>query len=557
MAPRDSAPPADAAPGAAAGAPPRIGGLAPFRHSFFRAIWIANMASNFGTWFQSVGAAWTMTQLDPSPNMVALVQAATTLPILLFSVWAGACADMWDRRAVLVVSLGFTALAGALLSLLGFLGWITPWWLLGITFAIGTGQAFYGPAWQASVGEMVPREEVPAAIALNSVNFNIARSAGPALGGVLVGLAGAEAAFLFNTLSYLAVIAVYFTWKRSVPTSRLPRERMGGAVVAGLRYVGQSPEIQNVLVRSLFFGLAASAIMALLPVIAIQQIRGGPFTYGVLLGAMGLGAVAAAMLVARLREKMRGEGLASLGSAFLALACLVLGLTSWMPAAFAAMFATGLAWMMTFSVFNTTVQLCAPNWVKARALAIYQTTAFGGMAIGAWMWGELATAHSTSVALLGASIVMAIGLLLRHRYHLPETESIDVRPAESAPEPNVAIPFDRFHTPVRVAVEYTVAPEKAEDFMIAMRDVRRIRKRNGATRWRLWHDVEHPERWVEVFELPSWIDHLRLYDRATMADRRVMARARAFHHGEAPPKATRFILAQTSRALPHHDPTPL
>lgn len=557
MAPRDSAPPAEAAQGVAAAQPKRVGGLAPFRHSFFRAIWTANLASNFGTWFQSVGAAWTMTQLDPSPNMVALVQAATTLPILLFSVWAGAVADMWDRRSVLVASLAFMCVSGALLALMQYGAWLGPWWLLGLTFAIGTGQAFYGPAWQASVGEMVPREEVPAAIALNSVNFNIARSAGPAIGGLLVGLAGAEAAFLFNTLSYLLVIAVYFTWDRTVETSRLPRERMGSAVVAGLRYVGQSPEIQNVLVRSLFFGMAASAIMALLPVIALQQIGGGPLTYGILLGAMGLGAIASATQMASMREKLGGEGLATAGSGCIAVACLLLGVTAYMPIAFAAMFATGLAWMMTFSTFNTTVQLCAPNWVKARALAIYQTTAFGGMAIGSWVWGEIATVQSTSAALLCAMVVMCIGILMRHRYRLAETESIDVRPAESAPEPNVAIPFDRFNTPVKVTVEYAIAPEKAEDFMIAMRDVRRIRKRNGATRWRLWHDVSQPQRWIEAFELPSWIDHLRLYDRATMADRRVLARARTFHIGEEPPKAMRLILAQQTRVLPHHDATPL
>jgi MFS family permease len=545
MAPRDAAAASDsgAGPAGAGGErPARVGALAPFRHSFFRAIWTTNLVSNFGTWFQSVGAAWAMTLLAPSADMIALVQAASSLPILLFSIWAGAVADMWNRRFILIASLVVMFAAAVTVATLSYMGAITPWVLLAVTFAIGTGNALYSPAWQASVGEMVPREEVPAAVALNSVNFNMTRAVGPALGGMVVASAGITVAFAINAFTYLPVIAAYALWGYKPARSRLPRERLLSAVAAGLRYVGQAPEIQTVLARSLCFGFSASAIMALAPVVARVDLGGDALTYGLMLCSMGVGAIAGAAVLPTLRRRIGAEGLATAGGIGVTMACFGLG-SGVVVLAFAAMFIAGTIWLCTLSTFNTSVQLSSPNWVKARALAIYQTVVFGGMAAGAWVWGQVAEARTTSVALWAAGTVMLVGLLLRHRYPLAEPDRMDLRPHTDWSEPKVATEFDHFDTPVKITVEYIVAAEKAEDFTHAMRELQRIRKRNGAARWRLWHDVERPERWLESFEAPSWIDHMRLYDRSTIADRAVLAHARSFHVGPEPPKAQRFALA--------------
>lgn len=559
MAPRDAAAASDSVAGSTGPGnerPARVGAFAPLRHRFFRAIWIANLIANFGTWFQSVGAAWAMTVLAPSADMIALVQAASSLPILFFSIWAGATADMWNRRFILIASRIFVLAAAAALSALAYMGAVTPWVLLGITFLIGTGNALYNPAWQASVGDMVPREEVPTAVALNSVNFNITRAVGPALGGIAVAAWGIDTAFLLNTLSCLGVIAVYIGWRYQPARQRLPRERLMSAVVAGLRYVGQAPEIQTVLVRSLCFGVSASAITALAPVVARIDLGGDALTYGLLLCAMGVGAITGAAVLPRARQRGGGtEALASFGGVGIALACF--GLASGIGIlAHAAMFLAGVVWLTTLSTFNTSVQLSSPNWVKGRALAIYQTVVFGGMAFGAWLWGQVANARGTSVALWAAGVLMMLGLLLRHRYRLSEPDRLDLRPHTDWHEPKIATEFDHFHTPVKIMVEYLIAPEKAEDFALAMRELRRIRKRNGATRWRLWHDVERPERWLEVFEAPSWIDHMRLYDRSTISDRAVMAHARSLHVGAEPPKAQRFALMGDSKVPAHGETHP-
>jgi MFS family permease len=479
--------------------------------------------------------------------MIALVQAASSLPILFFSIWAGATADMWNRRFILIASRIFVLCAAASISLLAYMDAITPWVLLGITFLIGTGNALYNPAWQASVGDMVPREEVPAAVALNSVNFNITRAVGPALGGIAVAAWGIDTAFLLNTLSCIGVIATYVGWRYQPERQRLPRERLMSAVVAGVRYVGQAPEIQTVLVRSLAYGVSASAITALAPVVARVELGGTALTYGLLLCAMGIGAITGAAILPRVRERGGGsEMLASLGSAGIAVACFGLGSGNAIVA-HVAMFLAGVVWLTTLSTFNTCVQLSSPNWVKGRALAIYQTVVFGGMAFGAWLWGEVAEARGTTVALFAAGVLMLFGLLLRHRYQLSEPDRLDLRPHTDWHEPKIATDFDHFETPVKIMVEYLVATDKAEDFALALRELRRIRKRNGATRWRLWHDVERPERWLEVFEAPSWIDHMRLYDRSTISDRAVMAHARSFHIGPEPPKAQRFALREELR----------
>src|SRR3954453_4206497 len=289
----------------------RASTLAPFRHRIFLAIWTASLVSNFGSLIQGVGASWLMTSIAPSADMVALVQAASSLPIMLFSLLAGAAADLWDRRNIMLVAQAAMLLISAALSFLAYLGLVTPWLLLGLTFLLGCGAALYGPAWQSSVGEQVPRDVLPAAVALNSLGFNIARTVGPAIGGSVVAAASAQAAFLLNALSYIGLIVVLLTWKRPAVPSPLPPENVGAAMAAGLRYVRLSPTIRTVLVRSLAFGLCGSAVWALMPLIARDLVGGGPLTYGLLLGAFGAGAVAGALVSTGLRERYAPEGVVS------------------------------------------------------------------------------------------------------------------------------------------------------------------------------------------------------------------------------------------------------
>lgn len=516
--------------------------LAPLRRPVFRAIWIGALVSNIGTWVQSVGAAWLMTSIAPSPDWVALVQATTALPTLVFSLIAGAVADMWDRRALMIGSQSWMLLVAAMLATLTFLGFITPGLLLVLTFALGAGNAFNAPAWQASVGDMVPREELPSAVAMNAAGFNIARSIGPAVGGAIVAAAGAAAAFLFNALSYFGLIAAVLSWKRpAAATSRLPRERLFGAITAGLRYAAQTPSILRVLVRSWSFGFGASAVWALLPLIARHNLGGGPLTFGALLGALGIGAVLGAAFIGHARTWLGTEGLVNLATAAFAATTLAVGLVMWLPTVFFMLVIGGAAWLAAMSTFNVSVQIAAAVWVKARALSIYQMSAFGGMAVGSWLWGLVAADAGVATALVIAGGVMLASLLLHFRFRMPDLEQLDARPAQALPIPHVAVAFEEMSGPVLVTVEYMIDPADVVPFTRVMRELRRIRRRDGATRWGLYQDVERPERWVEAFAVGSWAEHLRQHGRGTMADRMVIERARAFHRGTEPPHVSHMI----------------
>lgn len=530
--------------------------LAPLASPAFRRVWLAALLANFGTWIQSVAAAWLMTSLAPSPDMVALVQAASTAPILILSLVAGAIADLVDRRRVIIVAQIAMFTTASMMTLVTWLGWMGPWTLLAFTFLIGCGSAFHSPAWQASVGELVGRASLPAAVALNSINFNIARSVGPAIGGAIVAAAGVVFAFAINAVAYVPMIAAFLLWRRPASADGLPRERLVSAMINGVRYVAEAPGIQTVLVRALAFGIGASAIWALLPVVARQQVGAGPLMFGLMLGALGIGAVLAGLTLVWLRRHLDGEGMVSLSFVAIGVASLVLATTSWAPLVFLALIFAGLAWVGCLSTFNISVQIAAPNWVKARALAIYQMTAFGGMAVGSWVWGEFATLRSPSIALLIAGLLMLASIALRHRYRMPIVPgSGELSPARAWPEREAVLEFDRRNVPVLTRCEYRVAVERGDAFAAAMRAVRRLRRRDGARRWRLWHDVADPERWIESYEVGSWFDHLRLERRQNEEDAAVIARARAFHDGPEAPIPQILALHDPTR-IPLADPTP-
>ena len=506
-------------------------------------MWVASLVSNFGSLIQNVAAAWLMTSLSGSADMVALVQVSTVLPIMLFSLPAGAAADVWDRRLVMLAAQVAMLLISAVLAGLAWFGLLGPWLLIGFTFLLGTGAALYGPAWQSSVREQVPRSDLPAAVALNSVAFNLARAAGPALGGMLVAWAGAQVAFGVNAVSYLGLVGVLLFWRRLPPSAELPPETVTAAMLAGFQFARLSHALQSVLVRSATFGFFAAALWALIPLVARDLLGGGAMTYGLLLAAFGAGAVGGAMLGAPLRERCTNEQIVAAGSLGFAAAGLLVALSPYLLVTLAALAGGGAAWLLVLSTFNVTVQLRTPRWVVGRAMAIYQAGVFGGLALGAWLWGVVAQHYSVSRSLLAAAIGLGASALLGRVLPMPETSQINVEPAPADPGAREGQPqFDRDNGPVVASTEYRISPDHTRTFLLAARRLRRMRGRNGARRWALLHDAADPELWIERFETPTWLDHLRVRERMTVIDQEIEKEILAFHQGEQPP-GTRYLLS--------------
>jgi MFS family permease len=524
--------------------------LSPFRHPIFRAVWLASLASNFGSLIESVGAAWLMTSLGASAGMIALVQASTTLPIMLFSLAAGAIADNFDRRRLMLTAQVFLLIVSIGLTLVTYLGLVTPWLLLLFTFLVGCGTAFNGPAWQSLVGEMVPRSDLPGAIALNSMGYNVARSVGPAIGGFIVAAAGAFGAFAANAVSYIGLIAVLARWRPEAPPRVLPPESLGTAMAAGLRYVAMSPNISLVLVRGAIFGLAAIAVQALMPLIARDLVHGGPLTFGLLLGAFGAGAVCGALLVARLRRALSIEAIVRLGFIGFAICVIGAGLSSSAILTMVAMVFGGGSWVAALSSFNVTVQLSAPRWVVGRALALYQMATFGGMACGSWVWGEIAERYGVTEALLMAGLVLVAGAAFGLRYALPELKSLNLDPLSRWKEPEVALDIRPRSGPIVVTIEYIIREPDVIAFLEVMAQRRRVRRRDGARHWTLLRDLESPELWVERYHTPTWLEYVRHNQRPTHADAAIIERLRSLHQGSEPPRVHRMIERPTGWLTP-------
>lgn len=518
--------------------------LAPLRHETYRTIWFASLASNFGGLIQAVGAAWMMTTITASENMVALVQTSTALPIMLFSLVSGALADSFDRRRVMLTAQYFMLAVSALLSISAYFNWLSPWLLLFFTFLIGCGTALNNPSWQASVGDMVPRSDLPGAVTLNSVGFNITRSVGPAIGGVIVAAAGAAAAFAVNTLSYFALIYALIRWKPGLPASTLPRETLGSAVFAGLRYVSMSPNLQKVLLRGLIFGISASSILALLPIVAIDLVVGGPLTYGLMLGSFGIGAIGGAMLNDRLRERFSSETIVRISFAGFALSATIASFSPIAALTCAGLVISGACWVLALSLFNTIVQLSTPRWVVGRALSLYQTVTFGGIAGGNWLWGVAADRYGVSDTLLISAVVMLFGIVVGLRFAMPAFASLNLDPLNRFIEPALGLDITPRSGPIVVQIDYEIADADVPEFLAQMGERRRIRIRDGARNWALMRDLEKPGRWTETYHTPTWVEYIRHNQRRTQADAENIERLRALHRGEQLPQVHRLIERQ-------------
>jgi MFS family permease len=513
---------------------------APLRHSVFRRIWLASLLSNLGLMIQAVGAAWAMTQMTSSADKVALVQTALMLPVMLISMPAGAIADMHDRRIVALVSLSISLAGATALTALAWFGLVTPPILLALCFVVGSGMALFGPAWQSSVSEQVPAETLPSAVALNGISYNIARSFGPAIGGVVVAAVGAVAAFAANAVLYLPLLVVLFLWRRVTAPSRLPRERLNRAIVSGVRYIANSPSIRIVLARTFVTGILGGSVSALMPLVVRDLLHGGAQTYGIMLGAFGMGAVIGALNIGEVRKRMTGEAAVRTCALTMGGAIAAIALSREPVLTAAALVIAGAVWMLAVALFNIGVQLSAPRWVAGRSLAAFQASIAGGIAIGSWGWGRLTDAAGVETALLVSGGLMFLSPLIGLWLRMPRIGARDGE-AEVLADPEVRLSLTGRSGPLVVEIEYRVAQDNARAFHNVMQDVQLSRQRNGAYGWSIARDIADPELWTERYHCPTWLDFLRQRNRATQSERALQQRAIDFHIGPDPVRVRRML----------------
>jgi MFS family permease len=514
--------------------------LAPLRSPVFRALWIAALVSNIGTWMQSVGAVWQVGNQSGSAALVALVQTAVSLPIVLLALPAGAAADVVDRRRLLLLTQTWMLVSAAALCVATVLGLASPAAVLALTFLLGLGNAANAPAWQATIPELVGGRLLAPAVALNSAGFNIGRAIGPALGGLVVAAAGPAAVFGLNALSYLGVLAVLWRWRRPPQDKLGAGEQMLGAIGAGIRYVRFAPLLRAVLLRTALFILPASALWALLPVVARDALGLDATGFGLLLGALGIGSVAGAVVLPRLRRAVPIDRRVVAATCLYALATVVLAVVGSALVVGLAMVAAGMAWLAILTSFNVATQTAVPRWVRARALAVYLLVFQGGLAVGSALWGVVAGRVGERTALLAAAASFGLGLLAALRWRLQGIGALDLTPSVR-PEPVTVLDPEPDDGPVLVLVRYRVDLARAEEFASAMRAMRRVRRRDGAYRWGLFEDVADPSCFVETYVVRSWAEHLRQHERFTAEDLAVRERVRSFHIGDDPPAVSHFI----------------
>lgn len=522
--------------------------LAPFEHRAFALFWWASLVSSFGGMIQTVGASWLMATIAPSADQVALVQTAGALPFFFLSLIAGALADTRDRRTIMLVSQLLTLLASAGLAAVALAGGVTPSLLLGLTFLIGCGSAFFAPAWQAAIGDQVPRAQIAPAVMANAVGFNLARSIGPAIGGFIVAAVGAAVAFVINTVSYLGIIATLLWWRPASVRSELPPEPLGSAIAAGVRYVSLSPHLLAIMLRCVLYTIPIAAVPALMPIVARDLLGGGAPTYGILLGGFGVGAMLGALASATLRGRFTPDGLLRTFSALACVAMIGIGQSHWMPVTLLAHVLAGSVWTLGFANFNIAVQLSSPRWVTGRMLATYQTVAFAGIALGSWWWGEFASAQGAreSLTVAGVSALVSLAAARWLPVSVAHLGSLDPHADVQANLPSVEI--HPASGPIIVTIEYRVSGENAAEFVAVINELGRLRRRDGARSWSVCQDIDETTLWVERFESPTWMDHLRWQTRPTESDQAIRGRVAQLTVGES--SSVRRLVARPPGAEP-------
>ena len=513
----------------------------PLQHAAFRSLWIASLVSNIGTWVHNTGASWLMTELTPSPTMVALLQTATSLPVVLLALPTGSLADVVNRRQMLLLTQGWMLLTATGLAVVDLMGWISAPLLLGFTFALGVGTAVHRPVWQAIIPELIPRSELSDAIALGGVSINLARAVGPALGGIIVAAAGASAVFLLNAVSFGCMIAVIYRWQESPRKNSLPPEHLVGAIISGVRYVRYAPALKAVLIRAGAFIFCGTALWALLPVIARQELKLDALGYGAITGAVGIGALIGATVLPQIRQRLSLNKIVAIATLIYAVGMLALAYLRNFPLLLGLMLIVGVAWIALMSSFNVAAQVTLPAWVRARGLAAYLIAFQGGMAAGSLIWGAVATRIGTSTAMAIATAGLAVGLVLSLRYQLESESALDLSPALHWSEPVVAITLRPDDGPVLVTVRYQIEPEQKAEFIQATKKLEGIRRRDGAYHWDLYSDIADPHCYLETFIAHSWVEHLRQHDRFTISDRAIEERVKSFHVGDKAPLVSHML----------------
>jgi MFS family permease len=516
---------------------------APFRRGTFTVLWTATVIANIGTWMYNAASGWLMTTLDPDPLIVSLVQAATTLPMFLFALPAGAVADIFDKRKFLIVVEVATTVISAVFAALVWLGWATPLNLLLFTFLVGAASALTAPAWQSIVPQLVPKEDLQPAIAANSVGINISRALGPALGGLAIAGLGIAAPFWFNAISNLGIVGALMWWRPPQKAARhLPAERFGGALTAGFRHARYNPHLRATLMRAVGFFLFGSAYWALLPLVARGQIAGGPQLYGVLLGAIGAGAVGGAFALPWLKKKLGPDRLMAAGSLGTALALLFYGLAHEPVMALVASLSAGISWIAVLATLNVSAQVALPDWVRGRGLAMFVTVFFGAMTLGSAIWGQVAGLAGLPAAHFIAAAGALIAIPLTWRWKLQTGAAIDLMPSMHWPVPLTAHEVEHDEGPVLVTVEYRVDQSNRAAFLAAIAKLADERRRDGAYAWGIFEDAADPGRFLETFLVESWLEHMRQHERITKADRVSQEAVEQFQLTGAP-KVTHLIAA--------------
>ncbi|MBL1263447.1 MFS transporter [Methylomicrobium sp. RS1] len=499
--------------------PPRQSIWQPLANKLFLAVWSATLVSNTGTWMNDLGAAWLMASTTASPVMVALVQTATSLPIMLLAIPAGALADIVDRRRYLLATQiwMFASASGLLFCTLS--GLTTGWVLVVFTFLLGCGTAMSMPAWSAVTPELVAQKELHAAITLNGLGVNISRAIGPAVAGYLIALYGVPSVFLANTLSFLGVIAVIACWKRTPNESGLPAERCLGAMRSGLRYARYSSLLPAILIRGVGFFPFASALWALLPILVKQRLHASSSVYGLLMAGIGLGAITIAIALPRIRQRIRSDNLVRLATLAYGGASAILATQDDLYVLLPAMGLAGAAWICVMSSLQVAAQGSLPDWVRARGLSVFMMVFMGGMAGGSLLWGFLAKRYGIETSFLTAAAGLIVSILLTWRYRIGDHDDIDFTPSMHWPLPMVDQTPEHDKGPVLVTIEYTVAGGRLDEFYELSHQLKKIRKRDGAYFWELFQDTAKADRYIECFMVESWLEHLRQHERVSVSDR--------------------------------------
>ena len=513
----------------------------PLRYRVYRALWIALLVSNIGTWMQAVGAAWLMVELDAAPVVVALVQTATYLPVVVLGVVAGAAADLFERRRLLLVTQLIMLVSAGALAGLSAAGLVTPLWLLVLTFALGVGATFNAPAWQAIQPEIVPPAELKQAVTLGGANINLGRAIGPALGGVLIAATGPWLVFALNAASFAFVVYVLWRWKRPLEEEVGPPERFAGAVRAGIRYAMFSRILYGVLVRSFVFGVASAGLMSLMPIYASADLDWGSGGLGMLYAGIGLGAVATAGLVPQVRERLSADWVFAVGSGLVALALLLLAVAPYRAPAVAFCVVAGVGWLFCLSTLNVASQEVLPRWVRARGLALYLTAISAGIALGSALWGKMAGWTGVPWTWAAGALALVLAVALTYRWRFDHIAEVDLSPAPMSEPQAPLIGADDGDSPALVVVAYEVREDAEEDFLLALRLVGRARRRTGATDWSVYRDADRDHRYIETFVLLSWDEHVRQHQRRTVTDFELQEDLRQYLSPGTQPTAKHFI----------------